>query len=49
MTTNELISRVPVSYRICRIYAQSHEYAPQLAAALDALIGSGVEDDVTNM
>jgi HD superfamily phosphohydrolase len=49
LTTSQLFERLPVSQRICRIYAQSLEHAGPLAAALDSLIGSGSEDDLTNM
>ena len=49
LTANELYSRMPVSHRICRIYSRSAEYAQQLAAALDTLIGGKAEDDLTNM
>lgn len=49
LTVHELYSRMPVSHRICRIYAQSLEHAQPLAAALDALIGGRSEDDLTNM
>jgi HD superfamily phosphohydrolase len=49
LSVNELYSRMPVSHRICRIYAQSIEYAQALAAALDTLIGGKAEDDLTNM
>ena len=49
LTVNELYSRMPISHRICRIYAQSNEHAHALAAALDTLIGGKSEDDLTNM
>ncbi|MCO6455712.1 MAG: HD domain-containing protein [Pirellulaceae bacterium] len=49
LTANELIDRLPVSHRICRIYALSHEHAAVLATALDQLIGGVGADDVTNM
>ncbi len=49
LTTNGLFSRIPVSYRICRIYAKSHDATDALAQALDNLIGGGSEDDLTNM
>jgi HD superfamily phosphohydrolase len=49
LTTNELFRRIPVSYRICRVYAQSAQYATELATGLDALIGGPAEDDLTNM
>ena len=35
------VSAVAAGHRICRIYAQDESHAPQLAAALDALIGAG--------
>ena len=47
--TNELFQRLPVSYRICRVYAQSQEPAFALATALEDLLGLGGEDDLTNM
>jgi len=49
LTANELYQRIPVSYRICRVYAQDHTHAAQLASALDQLLGDTIEDDVTNM
>ncbi len=49
LTTNQLFERLPVSQRICRIYARSHDHAAELAAALDHLLGGGAEDDLTNM
>ena len=49
LTANELIQRIPVSYRICRVYGQSDTGAAELAMALDGLIGHGGHDDLTNM
>jgi len=49
LTANELIHRIPVSYRICRVYGQSDTCSAELAAALDGLIGGGGQDDLTNM
>jgi HD superfamily phosphohydrolase len=49
LTTNALFSRIPVSYRICRIYAKSNESTSELAKALDNLMGGSGEDDLTNM
>jgi len=49
LSTHELYQRIPISYRICRVYAQSTEPAAALAAALDRLLGGGSEDDLTNM
>ena len=49
LTANQLFQRLPISQRICRIYAHAGEHAAELAAALDALIGYSSEDDLTNM
>jgi hypothetical protein len=49
LTANELFHRLPVSHRICRIYAHTDAHADSLAAALDHLIGGNSEDDLTNM
>lgn len=46
---NELFRRLPMSYRLCRVYAQTSEHNAELAAALDGLLGGDAEDDVTNM
>jgi hypothetical protein len=49
LTTNELFSHAPLSYRICRVYAPSLEQQAELTSALDALLGGRAEDDLTNM
>ncbi len=49
LTANELIDRLPVSHRICRIYAESRDHAGDLTAALDQWIGGTSMDDATNM
>lgn len=49
LTDDQLFRQLPLSHRICRIYAQDESCAGQLAAALDALIGPGGSDDLTNM
>ena len=49
LTTHELFERLPVSQRICRIYAQSNDQSGVLAQALDQLIGGAHADDPTNM
>ncbi len=38
-----------MSYRLCRVYAQTSDHDAELAAALDQLIGGDAADDVTNM
>jgi hypothetical protein len=49
LTDDQLFRQLPISHRICRIYAESTDHAAQLSAALDALIGPGGSDDLTNM
>ncbi len=49
LTTHALYRRLPVSYRICRVYAQSEDHAPQIRHAMDTLFGGAAADDVTNM
>jgi HD superfamily phosphohydrolase len=48
LTTHVLYRRLPVSYRICRVYAQDETDADQIRSAMNTLFG-GVADDVTNM
>ncbi|WP_233207225.1 MULTISPECIES: HD domain-containing protein [Pirellulaceae] len=49
LTTDKIFRSLPVSRLICRIYAQDPSLAPQLAAALDRLVGNHAVDDLTNM
>lgn len=49
LTANSLFQRLPISQRICRLYAPSREHAAELARALDQLTGGGGDDDLTNM
>jgi HD superfamily phosphohydrolase len=49
LTDNQLFKRLPVSYRVCRVYSLSSEHDAELAGALDRLIGPGGGDDLTNM
>jgi hypothetical protein len=44
----ELFRQIPISYRICRIYAEDARHNAELAAAMDRLTG-GAADDLTNM
>ncbi|MDX1947619.1 MAG: HD domain-containing protein [Pirellulaceae bacterium] len=48
LTTHDLFRRLPTAQRLCRIYAPTDERAPQIAAALDQMLG-GALDDATNM
>jgi HD superfamily phosphohydrolase len=43
-----LFRRIPISYRICRIYAQDQQHNAELSAVMDLLTGGGA-DDLTNM
>lgn len=45
---NDLVRQIPISWRICRVYAETNEHDQELSAVLDQLIGAG-EDDKTNM
>ncbi|NUQ61365.1 MAG: HD domain-containing protein [Pirellulales bacterium] len=45
----ELFRQIPLSYRICRIYAEDDGHNTELAAVMDRLIGADVADDLTNM
>ncbi|MEQ8789116.1 MAG: HD domain-containing protein [Pirellulaceae bacterium] len=49
LSANELFERLPVSQRIVRIYAETDQYAHEVATALDELIGGSGGDDLTNM
>jgi uncharacterized protein len=49
LSDSELFRQIPFSYRICRVYCETHEHDATLAAALDALVGPGATDDATNM
>ena len=49
LSDNQLFRHLPISHRICRIYAQDFQHAPAIAEALDSLLGPTGEDDLTNM
>ncbi len=49
LADDQLFRHLPLSHRICRIYAQDDAHAGQLAAALDGLLGTSADDDLTNM
>jgi uncharacterized protein len=44
-----LFRQIPLSYRICRVYAADSDHNTELAAAMDRLTGMEIVDDVTNM
>jgi HD superfamily phosphohydrolase len=45
----ELFRQLPLSYRICRIYAEDDRHNAQLAAVMDRLTTGAGADDATNM
>jgi uncharacterized protein len=52
LTDDQLFRQLPVAHRMCRIYLRKdapREHAAAVGAALDALVGAGGEDDLTNM
>jgi hypothetical protein len=49
LVTHALYKRLPVSYRICRVYAESQDHAAPIRQAMDALFGGAAVDDATNM
>ncbi|HEV2968540.1 MAG TPA: HD domain-containing protein [Pirellulales bacterium] len=49
LTDDQLFRQLPVSHRICRVYAEDDRCATEISAALDRLIGPGGADDLTNM
>lgn len=52
LTDDKLFAQLPIAHRACRIYLQKNhppEHAVAVGEALDALVGSRSEDDLTNM
>jgi HD superfamily phosphohydrolase len=49
LVTHALYRRLPVSYRICRVYAESSDAAETIREAMNQLFGGATADDVTNM
>jgi hypothetical protein len=45
----EMFRQLPLSYRICRIYAEDGRHKAELARAMDELVGADTADDTTNM
>ncbi len=49
---DQLFRQLPVAHRMCRVYLRKDpppEHVKAIATALDQLVGSGGEDDLTNM
>jgi hypothetical protein len=49
LADHELFRQIPLSYRICRVYAPDESLHAELAIALDALLRGEGADDRTNM
>ena len=49
LTSSQLFRQLPISQRICRVYATSEKNSAELTSALDSLIGPQSLDDLTNM
>jgi hypothetical protein len=49
LTDDQLFRHLPLSHRICRVYAETDDHALEVSAALDRLLGPGGLDDLTNM
>ncbi|MGC4003510.1 MAG: HD domain-containing protein [Pirellulales bacterium] len=49
LTMDQVFRALPLSQRICRVYAESLEHTGVITTALDSLIGSSRMDDLTNM
>jgi len=45
----ELFRQIPLSVRICRVYAEDSRHNVEIAAAMDQLMDTGTDDDATNM
>jgi hypothetical protein len=52
LTDDQLFAQLPVAHRACRVYLRkehTQDEARAVGAALDELVGSRGEDDLTNM
>ncbi len=49
LTDDQLFRNLPISHRICRVYAHDDQHATAISAALDSLLGTSGMDDLTNM
>lgn len=46
---HQLFRHLPISHRLCRIYAEGTEHAEAIARAMDQILGPGGGDALTNM
>ncbi|MGI9457664.1 MAG: hypothetical protein ACR2NU_13955, partial [Aeoliella sp.] len=52
LTDDQLFAQLPIAHRSCRVYLQKNhttDEARAVGTALDAIVGSRSEDDLTNM
>ncbi|MDX1964861.1 MAG: HD domain-containing protein [Pirellulales bacterium] len=49
LATDQLFRYLPLSQRVCRVYAPNLDHAAEITQALDQLIGVSRADDLTNM
>ena len=49
LTSDQIFRSLPISRKICRVYAENADHAKELSSALDALFGGTRIDDLTNM
>lgn len=49
LATHTLYKRLPVSHRICRVYAQSEAHTDEIRQAMNTIFGGETLDDLTNM
>ena len=49
LSDHQLFRHLPISHRICRVYANSTERSSDIAHVLDTMLGARGPDDITNM
>ncbi|MDO4557752.1 MAG: HD domain-containing protein [Planctomycetia bacterium] len=49
LDSQELLRQLPVTWKICRIYAEDLSLMKEISQTVDRLLGQGSPDDVTNM
>ena len=49
LSDHQLFRHLPISHRICRVYAKSTDRAGDIARVLDNMLGARGPDDITNM
>jgi hypothetical protein len=49
LSASALFCKIPLSFRICRVYTQTPDHDDAIATALDRLVAAGGADSITNM